>query len=116
MEGEGYTSYVASRVAAAGLAQRLPFRNASFDRVTSTWAFPTCLYDCGGSNGAHVDGYSEILRVLKPGGMARLGPLRSLRQIEHTDTILRELENGVGFSFTFPSVNSTAKAIELVRV
>lgn len=90
MSGEDNEGYFAKRIATAGLVQKLPFRAESFDIVTSTWGFPTCLYDCGGYNQSLTDGYQEIQRVLKTaGGVALLAPIRE-HQRRHTENILQQ--------------------------
>ncbi len=58
-----------NRTAIAGLAQQLPFREASFDVVVSLMAIPKCL--------RAIDvpvAINEIWRILKPGGHAYMWP------------------------------------------
>lgn len=65
------------RLAVAGLVQALPFRDDSFDTVVSTWCFPTVFQEWGRSPAQFTAGFSEIIRVLKPGGVARLSPVKN---------------------------------------
>jgi len=72
----------ASRLSVAGLAQALPFRSNRFSSAVSLFAFPTVFDET-----TRVDevlttpieeyqrSYEELVRVLRPGGTAYLGPV-----------------------------------------
>ena len=89
--GEDQKQYFAQRIARPGLVQELPFLEESFHIVTSTWGFPTCMYDCGGGyNHDLTNGYIEIQRVMKAaGGIALLAPIRGCH-IQHAERMLKE--------------------------
>lgn len=50
-----------------GVAQRIPYRANTFDLVMSTFSFPMCLDDEDIGRG-----FSEVVRVTKPGGQVRI--------------------------------------------
>jgi ubiquinone/menaquinone biosynthesis C-methylase UbiE len=98
---------VADRVALKdGDARQLPFDDASFDAVTSSWALHN-IYDKEG----RAQAIREIARVLKPGGRV------ALVDIQHTEEYAQEfrqsgMENvkrrGPNFVFVIPSYSLTA--------
>lgn len=112
-DNEDIEGYFAGRTVVGGLVQQLPFPDNSFDIVTSTWGFPICLYDCGGSNRDHETGYREVMRVGTLGGDVRLGPVRHGRQREHTVLRLRQVENIAAYMF-HPATNE-GQVLELYK-
>lgn len=72
----------------AGLAQELPFKSNSFDSVLSCWAIPMYLET---NKEEHEAAFKEIVRVLKPGGKAYLGPLGA-DEFEYRKEIVEKLK------------------------
>jgi|SRR3990167_2040311 len=62
----------------AALAQNLPFQDESFDTIVSHYSIPMWILEEEGV----ITALREIVRVLKPGGKAYLGPPASIGQIE----------------------------------
>lgn len=58
----------------AALVEKLPLCSGVADSIVSSWAFPLCNDERDDPPEEYVAGYSEIVRVLKPGGMAYVGP------------------------------------------
>lgn len=73
----------------AGLAQELPFKNGTFDGVTSLCGVPRYLER---SLAEYRQAFSEIMRVLKPGGQAYIYPIDH-EKVEGEDVI--ELVEGI---------------------
>jgi SAM-dependent methyltransferase len=77
----------------AGVSQELPFKDESFNMVVSHAAVPTYLplYPKNESEESFRLTFSEINRVLKPGGVAAMGPMeeeayrRSLEVLDDMD-------------------------------
>lgn len=74
-----------ARMSVAGLVQALPFKDNTFDSVVSLFSFPTIFDEQAVKKGhskpeplppaEYAPSYQEIVRVLKPGGAAFLGPV-----------------------------------------
>lgn len=58
--------------AVAGIAEKLPFKERTFDLVISVYAIP--LWFPHGNTEINTQAFSEITRVLKDGGEARIFP------------------------------------------
>ncbi len=87
-----------ARPSVAGLVGELPLRDAIADSVVSSWAFP-CTYDERREpEEAYVEPYREIVRVLKPGGTAYVGPTYSVQKnlgaLEHVEGVHVEVVEG----------------------
>ncbi len=74
-------------------AQRLAYEDASFDRVFSCWALDKTRLD----NGGELQALLQIARILKPGGEARLFPVRpeTVKQYGHVLMVYFTIENRV---------------------
>jgi SAM-dependent methyltransferase len=84
-----------------GDARKLPFPDASFDVILSSWALHN-IYSRSGRDEA----IREIVRVLKPGGLVVLIDIRHSREYAQVlrDSQMREVrESGPKFTFVIPS-------------
>ncbi len=88
-------------------ARSLPFGDATFDVVLSSWALHN-IYDAAGRAKAIL----EIVRVLKPGGTVTIVDIRHGREYEQ---LLREAgvqsvqRSGPSFIFVIPTLCVTAR-------
>ena len=73
----------------AGLAQELPFKSNSFDSVLSLWAIPAYLET---SKEEYEAAFKEIVRVLRPGRRAYLGPVKAKEGIEIIEKLKKEFK------------------------
>ena len=71
--------------AVAGLSESLPFRDEAFDLIISNHAVPWHIAE---DTQKVIASIREIIRVLKPGGEARLHPVE-----EKTAQIIKSVEN-----------------------
>jgi len=71
----------------AGLAQNLPFKDNSFDAITSIFAVPVYLET---SAGEYDRTFREIVRTLKPGGTAYLWPIFEKLMTSKQFNLIRE--------------------------
>lgn len=109
--GEDFSGYMAQRIAVAGIVQHLEHEDGYFDVQISTWAFPTVLYDCGGTVGYGVAGYREILRTQNTNGVALLAPVRRKQKAAAIDQLqMTELP----YQLTFKPLTIYGDVMELV--
>ena len=80
-----------------GEAEKLPFKDESFDMVISHGSMPILLYEKEDPKKALHDTVSEMLRVVKQNGEIRLAPVANWKTMEalkeHVENFNAELDN-----------------------
>ena len=62
-----------TKIDVLGLAEKMPFANESFDSVLATYSLPFYVY-----NADQLEGFfNEVMRILKPNGIASIAPFLS---------------------------------------